>query len=379
MNRCLFISMHQFGQRTGGSIASGNFLKIALGVFDGRVRVVAAKESKPYLEALKVEQTVLVSSRNYWSKLWGLLSGTCADRFSPYCDGNLDALLDGINHVILDGSMIGRFAKSIKRRYPDVHVTQLHHNYEKAFYRDHAQRWFVRPFHSRVIDYNQGGGWHASDLNLVFTERDLNDLKGAYGEAESGVSKVFGYFEEVLPLENRESSSNDQLIHLVITGNMSVRKGYAGAIWFVREIMPKLDGVRLTIAGRAPVDELRDLCQELDNVQLVANPEDMSVVLNAGDVFVNPSSEGSGIKVRNFDGLRRGIPVLCHEGNRHGFEALPSDVFGTFNDLEGFADGLNRLCEASIESRSVRERVYESYCKHFSLSAGEKKLKQIMI
>ena len=46
----------------------------------------------------------------------------------------------------------------------------------------------------------------------------------------------------------------------------------------------------------------------------------MRTLIDSADIYLNPCSLGSGIKIRNFDGLRAGLPVICHKGNSYGFE-----------------------------------------------------------
>jgi glycosyltransferase involved in cell wall biosynthesis len=126
---------------------------------------------------------------------------------------------------------------------------------------------------------------------------------------------------------------------MIITGNMSVPKGYKGAVWFVQKVLPSLDEAEyeLVIAGRNPHPDLVDACKTVPSVTLIPNPVDMDILLKDADVFVNPSSNGSGIKVRNFDGLRSGLPVICHAGNAYGFEHMPCGVFSAFKDADTFA------------------------------------------
>ncbi|MDG1668451.1 MAG: glycosyltransferase [Opitutae bacterium] len=377
MNKALFISMHQLGVQNGGSIASGNFLKVALKAFEGSVRVVASAESVEYVKALGVLDFQPVGARSTLQKLSCLFRGVCSDRFTPYVDIHLLQLLEGVSHVILDGSMIGRFAPMVKAISPEMHVTQLHHNCERKFYSDTKMPWWLRLFMKRVIDNNQGGGWRAADLNLTFTEQDKTDLTQAYGEPLRGKAVVFGYYEECGKLEVLNEKQVEDSLRLVITGNMSVPKGYAGAVWFVEEILPKLQGVSLVIAGRNPHEQLIEACARCRNVELIANPEDMQAILREADVFVNPSSIGSGIKVRNFDGLRNGLPVICHEGNVHGFEHLPDDVFAAFTDAGSFIHCFDRMRQ-TIKRGGLRGIVLHAYQANFGLEAGAKKIREYL-
>ena len=372
MKKALFITMHPLGLQTGGSIASSNFLKVVLKAFEGQVRVVASQESAAYAIKIGCKDFIPVSSRSLAQKVSCFLRGICSDRFSPHVDDHFERLLDDASHVVLDGSMLGRFAPVVKAIAPDVHISQLHHNCERKYYADTDMSWWLRFFMGRVIDNNQGVGWHAADLNLTFTEQDVTDLTVVYGRPD-GKAVAYGYYEECQTCDIVSASKPEEPVRLVITGNMSVKKGYEGAVWFVEEILPRLKDVSLTIAGRNPHQHLVDASAKYPNVELIANPPDMLAMLKDADIFVNPSSNGSGIKVRNFDGLRNGLPVICHAGNAHGFEQLPKEVFASFVDLTTFKECLTDMREL-IGATGTRDKVLFIYQLNYGLEAGVKRL-----
>ena len=373
MKKALFVTMHPLGVQMGGSIASSNFLKVILAAFEEEVRVIASTDSADYIEGLSVNDFQAVPARSYAEKFSYLVRGICSDRFSPYVDNHIDRLLDGVSHVVLDGSMLGRFAPMVKAIAPEVHITQLHHNCERKYYADSKMPWWLRLFMGRVIDNNQGGGWYAADLNLTFTEQDVMDLTEVYG-CPRGQAVGYGYYEECQVCDISHDRESEESLRLVITGNMSVKKGYEGAVWFVEEVFPELEGVVLTIAGRNPNERLVAACSRCAHVDLIANPSDMLAVLREADVFVNPSSSGSGIKVRNFDGLRNGLPVICHRGNAYGFEQLPRDVFATFTDAITSHECLEHMSEL-IRANSIRAEVQSVYQLNYGLDSGVKNLR----
>jgi|GEM_PF-3730748 len=381
MKKALFISMHSLDAFTGGSMASRNFLKIVLSVFDGAVSVVAAAESAEMAEKLGVTEFHPVPKRTQLQKATYLIRAVCRDRFTPYCERHFSELLEGMTHVVIDGSMIGRFAPMIKRMAPSVHVTQLHHNFERKFFADSIVHWAVKPFIRKIIDRNQGEGWHASDLNLTFTEQDQMDLLEAYGNPSVGRAEVFGYYEDCgdMPAIVTRGQASRSRVRMIITGNMSVPKGYEGAVWFVQDVLPALDAAEyeLVIAGRDPHPNLVDACQAVPSVTLIPNPVDMEVLLKDANIFVNPSSIGSGIKVRNFDGLRSGLPVICHAGNAYGFEHMAPEVFSAFEDAATFRAHYEAVVLASDE-RDLCLEVRTYYEQNCSIERGAVYLQELI-
>ena len=160
---------------------------------------------------------------------------------------------------------------------------------------------------------------------------------------------------------------------MIITGNLSVKKGYVGIITFINEIFIKLDKDRfdLIIAGRNPVEKLVRLCAKINNIELKANPQNMGSLINTADIYLNPCSLGSGIKIRNFDGLRAGLPVVCHQGNSHGFENYSRDSFCTYKCLESFNEAIDTVA-------FDREKVFQEYKIKNSLEVGIDKFNSLI-
>ena len=77
----------------------------------------------------------------------------------------------------------------------------------------------------------------------------------------------------------------------------------------------------------------------------------MQPLLHNADVYVNPCSLGSGIKIRNFDGLRVGLPIACNIGNSYGFEHYSEKAFGTFDSVDTFLNVLKKLSMESIRNQ----------------------------
>lgn len=373
INRVLFITMHQLVGNSGGSLATRAAYRIVSEVFAGRCRIVAPAESAQAVTVIPHETFIPVESRGLLQKAFYFTLARNADRFSPYVDQHLSQLLDGVSHVFLDGSMIGRFAKLVKRIAPQIYVAQLHHNFERAYYTDVPMNAFKRLQHNRIIDRNQGDGWKHADLNLVFTHKDLDDLTNYY--STPGVrAEVYGYYESIIPYVKRTSHSENKPLCLAITGNMAIAKGYDGVIWFLNNVWPSVNpnDYRLIIAGRNPVQVLQQTASAYSNVEVVANPEDMAQVLCNADIYLNPCSGGSGIKIRNLDGLRTGLPTLCRRGNEYGFEMLPQDVFAVFENEGDFFSKLKAL--DTRNSTNVRN----AYETHFLLQTGIDRLRGLL-
>ena len=252
--KALFITPHSLLGFSGGTIATRNFLNIVRAVFNEKVTVVVEEKSKQELIKTGIFNYQLISPRKNLEKLVYLLKGYSIDRFSPgFNFKKLD--IGQYTHLIIDNAILGRFAKIIKKEYPNIVVITLHHNFERKFYLDSDRLFFERFFINKVLDFNQFEAIRNSDLNLVFTKQDLVDIENFYGRIDNHRKCIFGFYEPIK--ENFvKATERSEKRKLIITGNLSVRKGYVGIINFINEIFANLDENRfdLTIAGRNPVE-----------------------------------------------------------------------------------------------------------------------------
>ena len=84
----------------------------------------------------------------------------------------------------------------------------------------------------------------------------------------------------------------------------------------LRETDPSAE---LTVAGRSPAASILEAASSA-GARVVPSPEDMSVLIREADIYICPSDNGSGIKLRMMDGLKQGLPVVAHVLASRGYE-----------------------------------------------------------
>jgi hypothetical protein len=110
----------------------------------------------------------------------------------------------------------------------------------------------------------------------------------------------------------------------------------------------------------------------------VENPPSIDALVRDCDVYLNPNYTGSGIKVRNFDGLRNGLPVLCRIENAAGFDDLESPAFETFATAEEGLARLEGLDAGEYRSDRMRRHVWETYAERFASDRGVSRLRNLL-
>ena len=249
----------------------------------------------------------------------------------------------------------------------------LHHNYEVEYFRDNTPA-ALRPTMLHWVRKCEGEAVRKSDLNLTLTSADARLLSEHYSErARFRVSGVFEPFARELPLAQERAFEGKYLI----TGNLSaVQTERSLARWF-SEYFPSLQRsegfTSLTLAGKNPGPGLLSLCAGL-GVEVVANPETMDGVLSAADCYLCPVSLGGGLKLRNMDGLRFGLPVITHRVSARGYEAFLGSAMFSYGDVEGFEAALKEIRKHPLPKAEIRS-LYE---KEFSWESGLARLGEMV-
>jgi glycosyltransferase involved in cell wall biosynthesis len=99
-------------------------------------------------------------------------------------------------------------------------------------------------------------------------------------------------------------------IDILYIGNMHMSNNIYGLKWFMKEVVPLLDGMKIVLAGSNPVKKLRLLCAE-NNIQLIANPSEVQSLYDRAKVLINPIWHGSGVNIKIIEMLATGKPVVA--------------------------------------------------------------------
>lgn len=134
---------------------------------------------------------------------------------------------------------------------------------------------------------------------------------------------------------------------------------------------------QIIIAGRRPPKSLYDEFGNTTGFKIIDTPEDMGKIIASADLLLNPVKMGSGLKLRNMDALRYGLPCLVHTVSACGYEKMQQyvffNVYSTNDELYRLIDEM-KLCKDEY-SRYDIATIYNSF---FSFSVGVENLKCIL-
>jgi sugar transferase (PEP-CTERM/EpsH1 system associated) len=187
----------------------------------------------------------------------------------------------------------------------------------------------------------------AVDLTLAVSDMDAAALRRIAPGARlavvpNGVDTSF--FREaaeflVAAQDARERSSDESPCDLVFTGKMDFRPNVDAALWFAREVLPRVraeePGARVLIVGQSPHARLGALARD-PAVRLTGRVDDVRPYVARAAVYVVPMRIGGGTRLKVLEAMSMGKAIVSTslgcEGYpvRDGVELIIADAPADF-------------------------------------------------
>ncbi|MEM8931387.1 MAG: glycosyltransferase family 4 protein [Acidobacteriota bacterium] len=144
---------------------------------------------------------------------------------------------------------------------------------------------------------------------------------------------------------------------VVLTGNLGYFPTVDGALWFAREVWPRIrDRVPTAewwCAGARPAEALRRL-HGRNGIRVIADPEHLAPCRRAGRVAIAPILSGSGTPIKVLEAMADGVPMVVTPAAAAGLDA-PAEAIAVADDAAGFADAVvTRLADRAIATEQAR-------------------------
>ena len=154
---------------------------------------------------------------------------------------------------------------------------------------------------------------------------------------------------------------------IVFTGLMSYRPNVDAAIFFVRDIMPRILAKRRSamfyiVGGEAPPEVTRLAAA---NVVVTGSVDDVRPYVHRAAVFAVPLRMGSGTRLKVLEGLSMGKPMVSTSLGCEGIDLVPGEHLLIADDANSFADAVVDLMtrpemagRLGVEGRALMLRRY---------------------
>lgn len=130
-----------------------------------------------------------------------------------------------------------------------------------------------------------------------------------------------------------------------------------GIKWFIKNVFPlileKFPDSKLIIGG--------GICKLLEtyqhpNIQLMGFVENLQEFFNKGDVFINPTFQGTGLKIKTFEGIANGKIVIAHPHSMTGiFEPSISPIIIAENAKDWFRQ-IEKIFSDETMAKSIKSK-----------------------
>lgn len=375
--KILFITRSRLDENNGGSNATKGFIRCFSSLFDDCSIICPAFNYNAIESNLLIHCNIFpyLDTRSKIRKGLDVYRGQiCANR--PFVVRHLQTHQYDI--VVVDNSFAGSGLTFLIKQSGAKLIT-IHHNVERHYQHDNRKEYSIL-FRFPYIYFAQKAERACllnSDLNLTLTHADAATFRSWFQHKDLHLH-CWGTFE-YRHIEERIFTPKQKNQTFVITGALYFIQSLWPIMEFIKRYWPVLQAIcpsaRLIVAGRNPSQQLQAMCISQKNISIIANPKDMKSIVCQANYYICPINAGSGLKLRIMDGLRQGLPILCHDISTAGYEQIMDDgCMFAYHDEETFASSLQKILSLEIP----KEKVYQSFKDCFSFETGIKRLKKIL-
>lgn len=363
--RLLFVSPRfLFPMDQGGKIRTGNILRqMKGGAFEVTLASPAPSDVHPFAPDLDAACDQFVSwPERTPTRIGRALSlagnvpvAVASDRSSAGSASIGRALADKPDVVVVDFPHAGVLM-------PDrigAASIMFTHNVEAEIFERHAARakglWrLVWADQSRKMTRFEGNTLHRFDVVIAVSKRDADMLSKRYGLAhvekiDTGVDLEF--FAAAPPEAAPDPGSDGGT--LVFTATMSWPANIEGIHFLLDEVWPSLvvarPRIKAVIIGRDPPVSLSEKIRERGlNVHLTGFVDDIRPYVAQSHVYVIPLWVGSGTRIKAFEAMAMGRPVISTTLGIEGLDVVDGEHFLRADSAEAFSRGILSLLDDAV-------------------------------
>lgn len=134
---------------------------------------------------------------------------------------------------------------------------------------------------------------------------------------------------------------------VVFLGALDVATNHDALDWLLGQVWPRVrqltPGAVLHVVGRRPSESLVRRLVRLENIELMADVDDLGPVLSRSTVAVNPAVSGSGVNIKLLDYLGAAIPTVTTTLGVAGIDLRPGLDVAVEDSAAGFAAAVCHL------------------------------------
>lgn len=176
--------------------------------------------------------------------------------------------------------------------------------------------------------------------------------------------------KELEEVNGAEKSSFD----ITYVGNLNSPNNIEGLFWFFKTVLPNvistLPQVKILVAGSNPEQNLIDYCFSRENIELIANPNNLPDLYRNSKVLINPILSGSGVNIKTIEILQWNKPVVCTYQAIRGLPDEFEKIFTVTDDPNVFGYNILRLLEIKeTSSKNPKDSLLKYFHPNYLISS----------
>jgi glycosyltransferase involved in cell wall biosynthesis len=160
---------------------------------------------------------------------------------------------------------------------------------------------------------------------------------------------------------------------LVFVGSMDWAPNIDGIDWFGREVLPLLlkrkPDCTIAIVGRTPPRSIQQLAELHPGIRVTGTVPDVRPWFWGSKVSIVPLRVGGGTRLKIFEAMAAGIPVVSTAVGAEGLGARDGDTIRIADTPEAFAECCVALLDDAAERKRLSDRALHMITSLYSWEA----------
>ena len=270
-----------------------------------------------------------------------------------------------ITHLITDHPYMGWMALYLKRKHR-LPLAIRSHNIESIRFKSIGKKWW------KMLWYYERYVYRSADFVFFMTAADRSYAIGKYGvAAQKAFIAPYGTEVKKPPLPDERMAAKQKVCEalkintgntlLLFNGSFDYRPNADALQILVDKIVPLLNEnsftYRLLICGRniSPAIKLR----QPENIIFLDYVDDIFLYNLAADVFVNPVTEGGGIKTKLVEALAAGANAVSASSGAIGVDASLCNEKLYISGDDDWQLFTQNIYNAALNKRNITNEFYQ--------------------
>lgn len=141
--------------------------------------------------------------------------------------------------------------------------------------------------------------------------------------------------------------------------------------WFIKEVVPKLQGITLNIVGK-DFEKQKEKYEQNENVKVIGTVEELASYYYSHAAVVLPIKYGAGMKVKTAEAMMYGRRIFASDEALEGYEVEGINGISRCNTVQEYVNAINTYFEKE-EQKPYEEKVRTLFLKNYETKVVKQK------